>query len=158
MITWLLEHDYSWDGLSFDALKNGDAVIARILTQAAGRAGCELYAATVNIEESCELEYDPFDGHEQAAEAGEVLDRYISLGEWRAADGSVPAFPKLLANESEIIPVDALADADPDDEWIEEEMGNGGATAGRAYRRTALALWPAASVARVLGTSLPLGS
>ena len=151
MIAWILEHDYSWDGLSFDALKNGDATVARILAQAAGRAGCELHAATVSVDESSDVEYDPYDGYQGFAEDSELLERYVTLEKWTAADGSVPAFPEVVAEDSEIIPADALADADPDEEWIEEEMGNGGATAGRAYRRTALVLWPAAGAARVLG-------
>ena len=43
-LVWLLDHEYSEAGLSFDALKNADAALAETLALAAERADCELYA------------------------------------------------------------------------------------------------------------------
>ena len=56
-LVWLLEHDYSAAGLSFDALKSVDAAIARILAIAAERAECVLHAAILHVEETCSAEY-----------------------------------------------------------------------------------------------------
>ena len=39
-IAWLLEHQYSPDGLSFAGLKSADAARVKVLAQAAERAGC----------------------------------------------------------------------------------------------------------------------
>ena len=50
-LAWVLEHEYSEAGLSFDALKNRDAALARILAAAAGRADCALHAAILHLEE-----------------------------------------------------------------------------------------------------------
>lgn len=58
---WLLEHDQSLAGLSFATLKNIDASVARLLTDAAGRAGCTLYAAIFQVEETAAAEYEGWD-------------------------------------------------------------------------------------------------
>ena len=51
-IAWLLEHQYSPDGLSFAGLKSADAARAKVLAQAAERAGCAAHLGIVHIEES----------------------------------------------------------------------------------------------------------
>ena len=51
-IVWLLEHEYSEEGLSFAGLKNTDAAVARALAEAARRADCALYAAILNCSAS----------------------------------------------------------------------------------------------------------
>jgi hypothetical protein len=51
-IAWLLEHQYSPDGLSFAGLKSNDAARAKVLAQAAERAGCAAHLGIVHIEES----------------------------------------------------------------------------------------------------------
>src|SRR5207237_4332071 len=51
-VVWLLEHQYSPDGLSFAGLKNADAARAKVLTQAAGQADCAVHLGIVHIEES----------------------------------------------------------------------------------------------------------
>ncbi len=56
-LVWLLEHDYSEAGLSFDVLKNADAAKAKVLKSAAELADCELHAAIVHIEEEGAAEY-----------------------------------------------------------------------------------------------------
>ena len=50
-LVWLLEHDYSQAGLSFDALKNGDAAVGSALARAALRADQSVHAAILHIEE-----------------------------------------------------------------------------------------------------------
>src|SRR5262249_51689742 len=50
-IVWLLEHQYSPDGLSFAALKNADAARVKVLVQAAAQAGCAAHLGIVHIEE-----------------------------------------------------------------------------------------------------------
>ena len=57
-LVWLLEHEYSEAGLSFDALKNADAALAKVLARAAERADCALYAAIVHIEEHGDATYE----------------------------------------------------------------------------------------------------
>ena len=57
-LVWLLEHDYSEAGLSFGGLKNADAAVARVLTEAAERVECEAHAAVVHIEQYGGADYD----------------------------------------------------------------------------------------------------
>ena len=51
-IAWLLEHQYSPDGLSFAGLKSADAARVKVLAQAAARADCAAHLGIVHIEES----------------------------------------------------------------------------------------------------------
>ena len=146
-VVWLLEHEYSEEGLSFAALKNTDAAVARALAEAARRAGCALHAAILHIEEVCLAEhpqdlpygFDPTDGD---LEAGEVLDSDHWLDGWVAPDDAKPAYGKLRLRAGELLPAGALDDVDPDDEWVNEATGNAGVEIERAYRSAALVLWP----------------
>ena len=83
-LVWLLDHEYSEAGLSFDVLKNGDAAVAGVLARVAERAECELHAALVHIEEygTAEFAGSPdawgWDGEDDADddwEMGDVDDR-----------------------------------------------------------------------------------
>ena len=146
-IVWLLEHEYSEEGLSFAALKNTDAAVARTLTEAARRGGCALHAAILHIEEVRVAEhpqdlpygYDPTDSD---LEAGEVIDSDHWLDGWVAPDDANAAYGKLRLRAGELLPAGALDDVDPDDEWVNEATGNAGVEIERAYRSAALVLWP----------------
>lgn len=48
----LLEHQYTPDGLAWDALKGVDRAKARVLSEAAARAGCSAYLALLTFHES----------------------------------------------------------------------------------------------------------
>ena len=48
------------------------------------------------------------------------------------------------------MPHDALDDAEPDEQHVEEATGNAGATVERTYRRAALVLWPASRTLSVV--------
>ena len=50
-IVWLLEHQYTPQGLSFASLKNADAARAKVLSQAAAQAGCAMHLGIIHIEE-----------------------------------------------------------------------------------------------------------
>ena len=146
-IVWLLEHEYSEEGLSFAALKNTDAAVARTLVKAARRTGCALHAAILHIEEVCAAEhpqdlpygYDPTDSD---LEAGAVIDSDHWLDGWVAPDDAKPAYGKLRLRAGELLPAGALDGVDPDDEWVNEATGNAGVEIERAYRSAALVLWP----------------
>ena len=146
-IVWVLEHEYSEEGLSFAALKNTDAAVARTLAEAARRADCALHAAILHVEEVCAAEYPqdlPYgvDLDDGALEAGEVIDSNQWLDDWAAPDGGRPEYGRLPLREGELLPVGALDDVDADDEWESEATGNAGVEIERAYRSAALVLWP----------------
>ena len=149
-LVWLLEHEYSEAGLSFDALKNADAALAKTLARAAERADCELYAAIVHIEEHGDATYegkylhgwdtDGIDAEEM--EIGELDDSRHWLDGWAGQDGSRPPFGELSLLPEELLPRGALDHAEPDEQWLHEATGNAGVSLERAYRLAALVLWP----------------
>ena len=149
-LVWLLDHEYSEAGLSFDALKNADAALAETLARAAERADCELYAAIVHIEEHGDATYegDYVDGwgwNEASAddmEIGELHDSRHWLDGWVGRDGSRPPFGELALLPEELLPRGALDDAEPDEQWLHEASGNEGVTLERAYRHAAFVIWP----------------
>lgn len=157
-LVWLLEHDYSVAGLSFDALKNADDAVSRTLGEAAERSGCELHAAVVHVEEAGSVDYSDFgfygDWYEEPAaeelRMEEVFDGDYWLDGWVRRDGGRPGFGKVPLNERELLPGGALEDAEPDEQRINEATGNEGITLERAYRRAALVLWPRADALDVL--------
>ena len=157
-LVWLLDHGYSEAGLSFDALKNGDAAVARVLALAAERAECELYAALVHIEEYGIGEFagSPdgwgWDGDDDADwEMGDVDDSQQWLDGWVQPDGEQPPFGKVELQPEELLPRGALDDVPPDDQWVHEASGNAGVSVERAYRRTALVVWPRSRTLAILG-------
>ncbi len=151
-LVWLLEHEYSEDGLSFETLKNTDAAVAKLLGAAADRADCDLHAAVLRIEEYGTPEFyfgDSYWGDDWADEEedvdatmADVHERFESLDAWTARDGSQPPFGQIPVNDSELLPLDALADAEPDDRRLEGSTGNEGPTLEHMYRLAALVVWP----------------
>ena len=148
-LAWVLEHEYSEAGLSFDALKNRDAALARLLVAAAGRANCALHAAILHLEEWGAASYSGdfagwgWDGPgDDDLEMEEVEDYRQWLDGWVGPDGDRPPFGEIDLAPEERLPHDALDDAEPDEQHVEEATGNAGATIERTYRRAALVLWP----------------
>ena len=148
-LAWVLEHEYSEAGLSFDALKNRDAALARILAAAAGPADCALHAAILHLEEWGAASYSGefagwgWDGpDDDDLEMEEVEDYRQWLDGWVAPDGHRPPFGEIDLSPEERLPHGALDDAEPDEQRIEEATGNAGATVERSYRRAVLVLWP----------------
>ena len=149
-LVWLLEHEYSEAGLSFDALKNADAALAKALARAAERADCALYAAIVHIEEHGDATYEgdylhgwDTDGIDaEDMEFGELHDSRRWLDGWTGQDGSRPPFGELSLLPEELLPRGALDHAEPDEQWLHEATGNAGVSLERAYRLAALVLWP----------------
>ena len=111
-LVWLLEHDYTAAGLSFDTLKNADNVVAYVLAAATARADCALHAAIVHIEESGNAMYADGDyvtsWHWREADIGamEISDLYDSrhwLDSWIGADGSRPPFDEIPLLPEELL-------------------------------------------------------
>ena len=151
-LAWVLEHEYSEAGLSFDALKNRDAALARILAAAAGRADCALHAAILHLEEWGGASYSGWDWDQpdDNMEMEEVEDYRQWLDGWVGPDGDRPPFGEIDLSPEERLPHDALDDAEPDEQHVEEATGNAGATVERTYRRAALVLWPASRTLSVV--------
>ena len=148
-LVWLLDHEYSEAGLSFAVLKNVDAAVARVLARSAERAGCELHAALVHIEQYGVAAYADSPGDwgwneedDGDWEMGDVDDSREWLDGWVRPDGHQPPFGEVELLPDELLPRGALDGAPPDKQWVHEASGNEGVSIERAYRRTALVVWP----------------
>ena len=161
-LVWILDHDYSEAGLSFDTLKNADAALARTLAPAAARADCELYAAIVHATARGGATYDGEyvdgwgdwdDKDADDMEMEEAYDIRVWLDGWAGRDGRRPPFEEVPVLPGELLPQGALDDAEPDNQWLHEATGNEGVTLERAYRRAAFVIWPRSKTLDVIAST-----
>ena len=152
-LVWLLEHGYSQAGLSFDALKNGDAAVGGALARAARRADQSLHAAILRIEEhgiAVETgDYPNWDDLGKPWEMEEVFRTELWFEDWIAPDGTRRDYGRVPLLAGELLPSGALDDAEPDDEEA-NVTGNEGVELSHSYRRAALVLWPEQNTVRIL--------
>ena len=166
-IAWLLEHQYSPDGLSFAGLKSTDAARAKVLAQAAERAGCVAHLGIVHIEESgaAQPEYDNYrprrwgryrdddeeeDASSDAFEVIEVSDWRHYVSQWRDVRDQPVEFGEIPLEPGELLPTGALDDEKPDEQRLMEASGNEGASFERSYHRAVLVIWRRERYAEVL--------
>ena len=168
-LAWLLEHQYSPDGLSFASLKSDDAARAKVLVQAAELAGCAVHLGIVHIEESgaAEPTYQPSrrrgwgrhrydDDEDEDAEAGEdfevveVCDWHHYVSQWRDVADQRVDFGEIPLAPGELLPDGALDDEKPDVQRLMEASGNEGASFERSYHRAAIVIWRRENYAEVL--------
>ena len=152
-LVWLLEHDYSTVGLSFDRLKNADGAVGGALARAARQAGHSLHAAILHIEEHGIAvdtgDYIDWDKPESSWEMEEVFHSELWLDGWVAPDDTKRDYGRVPLLPGELVPAGALEDAEPDDEQV-NVTGNEGVELSHSYRRAALVLWPERDTVRTL--------
>lgn len=166
-IVWLLEHQYSPDGLAFSALKNADAARAKVLAQAAETAGCVAHLGLVHIEENgpAEPRYQPYDRYRRRSrwdysepevdenadfEIVEISDGRQYIDHWIDPEDRDASFGEIPLGENELLPKGALDNEKPDQQRLTEATGNEGASFERSYHRAALVIWPRTGFASVL--------
>ena len=162
-IVWLLEHQYSPDGLRPDALKGADDARFRVLRAASERAEQDLHLGLVHLYETgaAEESYDDWYGgrgrrrrrDDDASEDFTVVEAYdwgFSIKEWRRLDGGPVAFGELPIDKGELLPAGCLDGEPPDKQRYMEATGNEGASYERSYHRAALVLWPTSQAGPVL--------
>ena len=157
-LVWLLDHEYSAAGLSFDRLKNADAARAQTLAAAAERAECELHAAIVHIEEHGDATYRGDYVHSWSWNEGDVEDMEIEelydsrrwLDGWAGRSGARPQLGELRLLPGELLARGALDHAVPDDQRLHEASGNEGVSLERAWHHAALVIWPRSRTLAIL--------
>jgi predicted 2-oxoglutarate/Fe(II)-dependent dioxygenase YbiX len=163
-IAWLLEHQYSQAELSFSTLKNADAAIGKVLSEAALKANCAIYLGIVHIEESGSAEpdydhysrrsrwrYDEDDCHpSDNFEVVEVCDSEQYIDGWMNLKNQQVNFGALPLVGGELLPEGALEDEDPDEQRLLEATGNAGVSFERAYHRAAFVIWKTDHYIKVL--------
>ena len=159
-LVWVLDHAYSEEGLSFDALKGVDAARALVLAHAADRAGCDLHAAILHVEEYgtpvLEVGYegwgDSWEVEFSDSEFEEVIDGWRWLDGWTARRGGHPPFGRVPLEDTELLPFGALDDAEPDERRLEESTGNEGVTLELSYRLAAFVIWPGSKTVDIVAS------
>src|SRR5665213_93323 len=148
-----LGHQYTQDGLAWDALKGVDRARASILAEAAGKAGCMAQLALLTLWESGGTEdgdYSPRGygrrWQSEPREPGtrnmsEIYDTSLTAEHWRGPAGDRPPFGKLPVERYEIVPPESLMQTTPEEQY-EGYTGNEGMTLERWYRHGAVFLWP----------------
>jgi hypothetical protein len=137
-------------------LKGRDAVVAKVLLEAAKISGCAFHLGIVHIEESGWAEYTGYGGGRRRRrysddewevtdddyEAGEVCDSDAFIDEWRDSANRPVEFGKIPLGQNEVLPPKALDGEEPDEIHFSEATGNAGADFERCYLRAAVVLWP----------------
>ncbi|WP_308369188.1 MULTISPECIES: 2OG-Fe(II) oxygenase [unclassified Streptomyces] len=159
-LVYLLDHEYTQRGLSWERLKGADAGRAALLRAAAEQAGCESVLALAEVKETWDAYPegdDPWDDYgyddEDDGEGGdagadgdyvlqELVDDEITLGWWTGPDGTGGEQISLRVDDYEVCASTASADLTPYDSQYEGYVGNYGNTLDRWYRRAAVVVWP----------------
>lgn len=149
-----LEHQYTQDGLTWDALKGVDRVKAQVLHEAAERAGCQACLALLTFHECLEAYDDDYYGRRRrwrrdedeedgagGYQAGEVLDSDLTAAHWSDPAGTRLPLGEIPIDENELVDPETLEDVDPEEEY-EGYTGNAGNTLDRWYRHAAIFVWP----------------
>ena len=149
-----LAHQYTQEGLTWDALKGVDAVKAKVLAEAANRAECQAHLALLTFHESGSAEYtgnsrsrrryeddDEDEDQEGPYEMDEVYESELSATHWSDSTGQRLPIGEMDVEEDELVDPDALKSGTPREEF-EGYTGNAGMTLDRWYQHAAIFLWP----------------
>jgi len=136
-LVYLLDHQYTQRGLSWDRLKGADAERAALLRAAAEDAGCESVLALTEIKETWDTE--------PSGRAGGIGLTYIITSEltltwWTGASGGEAI--SLYVPDEQVCASTPSAALKPYDSEYTGYMGNYGNTMDRWYRRAAIVVWP----------------
>jgi hypothetical protein len=157
MVAITLEHQYTQEGLTWDALKGVDRARARVLQESARRADCQANLALLTFHQSGSAEgdydygyygrrgswgyYDEEEDDPSAYEMGEVFETSLTAEHWRDGEGKPLPLGAVDVDEDEILDPDALEGVEPEEEF-EGYTGNEGMTLDRWYRHGAIFIWP----------------
>lgn len=182
-LVYLLDHEYTQKGLSWRALKNGDAVRAGLLRHVAERLDCEIVLALADVHEtwSCEDDWDDGGygyGRRRSGWYGEYEDEEDGEGDDEARDGReyalielcdsdielrhwlAPSGKRVQAISDEVIGDEVCftkpsVDLEPFKSEHEGYTGNAGNTVDRWYHRAAVLLWPRARTFAIRAKAAP---
>jgi hypothetical protein len=168
-LVYLLDHEYTQKGLSWRALKNGDAVRAELLREVAERLDCEIVLALADVHESWSCEDDGgYDGYRYGrrrrgwyarydededdidGESGsdndytlvELVDSDVELRHWVSTSNKRVQAISGEVRDDEICFTKPSVDLEPFKSEHEGYTGNAGNTVDRWYHRAAVLLWP----------------
>ncbi|MGH8239740.1 MAG: 2OG-Fe(II) oxygenase, partial [Steroidobacteraceae bacterium] len=167
-LVYLLDHEYTQRGLSWNRLKGADAQRATALREVARQLDCEIFLALADVHETwaCEEEYPDYGyrsrrrwhyddeeeagdeddfGSESEPELTELVDSDVELRHWVGHDGESRGRTKAMLRSvggHELCYTKSSVEFEPFESKHEGYMGNWGNTVDRWYHRAAVVLWP----------------
>jgi hypothetical protein len=156
-LVYLLDHEYTQRGLSWNRLKGADAERAALLRAAADQADCEAVLALAEVKETWECypyedQRDAYrycdeddcgdDPDQDGYELTDLIDSDISLGWWTSQSGKGGEVISLHVPDSEVCATIPSVELTPYESEYEGYMGDYGNTMDRSYRRAAMVVWP----------------
>ncbi|MCD9007162.1 2OG-Fe(II) oxygenase [Luteimonas sp. XNQY3] len=156
-LVYLLDHQYTQSGLSWDRLKGADAPRVAALRRVAERLDAEIFLALADVHETWQAE-DDYPDHDRWGYAedeeeldadgvaeptlGDLIDSEIELRHGIAPDGGALASEANFVADAELCMNRLSVDCTPFRSEHEGYMGNYGNTVDRWYHRAAVVLWP----------------
>ncbi|AUY48309.1 2OG-Fe(II) oxygenase [Streptomyces sp. CB01881] len=159
-LVYLLDHEYTQRGLSWERLKGADAERAALLRAAAGQAGCESVLALAEVKQTWDAypaddaPWDDYYGYDEEGEdeddgpatddyvVQDLIDDEITLDWWTGPDGAGGEPISLYVHDYEACASTPSTNLTPYEAQYEGYMGNYGNTLDRWYRRAAVVVWP----------------
>jgi hypothetical protein len=136
-LVYLLDHEYTQRGLSWDRLKGADAERAALLRAAAEDAGCEAVLVLTEIKET----WDTEPGRRgRGVDLTYIITSELTLSWWTGTPGGEPI--SLYVPDEQVCASTPSADLKPYDSEFTGYMGSYGNTMDRWYRRAAVVVWP----------------
>lgn len=136
-LVFLLDHEYTQRGLSWERLKGADAERSALLRAAAEDADCEAVLALTEIKET----WDALPDHRgRGVHLADIIDSELILSWWTGVSGGESI--SLYVPEEQVCASTPSADLKPYDTEYTGYMGNYGNTMDRWYRRAAVVVWP----------------
>jgi predicted 2-oxoglutarate/Fe(II)-dependent dioxygenase YbiX len=157
-LVYLLDHEYTQQGLGWRKLKGDDAARVAALCAAAEQADCDVALALADLQETWDAippdgpgrwydddyDDDPWldDADPDCFELGDLLDSSLTLDHCVRTSGE-PADPIVAhVDADEVCATTPSAQLAPYAAEYEGYMGNYGNTIDRWYRRAAVVVWP----------------
>jgi len=156
-LVYLLDHQYTPSGLSWQRLKGVDAQRAAALLATARQLDAEIFLTLADVHETWSTEDDypqhgywgdeqedennGIDHNEDHSALGDLIDSEVELRHWLSADGSRREDISFASTE-ELCMNRQSVDCAPFQSEHEGYMGNYGNTVDRWYHRAAVVLWP----------------
>jgi hypothetical protein len=134
-LVYLLDHEYTQRGLSWDRLKAADAGRAPLLRAAAEDAGCEAVLALTELQETWDTE-----PRGRGVALTYIIVSDLTVTWWTAVPGGEAV--TLHVPEDQVCASTPSVTVKPYNSQYTGYMGNYGNTMDRWYRRAAVVVWP----------------
>ncbi len=151
-LVYLLDHEYTERGLSFERLKGVDAGRVSVLRAAARERDDEIVLALADVHEtwSCDEPYQRHSWYDEdddepdtgSYDLGELLDGGTTLAAPIDSSGVPAQVGASVVRDDEICATTLSGQLQPYASEYEGYMGNYGNTMDRWYRRGAVVMWP----------------